>query len=81
MDLIGSVLPMEMNDLCTNKLQQTLKWTITGELICKWKKFNLLPLRPQISYLVCGVSVAAVQQHFAMVKWFLSYSALCMTHG
>lgn len=76
MDLVGSVLLMEMNNLCTNKLQQTLKQIITGELTCRQKNFNLLPLGLQISYLVSGSSVAAVKQHFAMAKQFLSYSDL-----
>lgn len=48
MNLIEPALPMEMDNLCTNKLHQTLKQTTTGELMCKQKNFDLLPLGPQI---------------------------------
>lgn len=76
MDLIGSVLPIEINHLCINKLWQTLKEIITGELSCRQKKINLLPLESQNSCSVCGGLVVAVQQHFAMANRFLSYRNL-----
>lgn len=45
-NLLEAVLPMEMDNLCTDKLPQNLKETITGELMCRQKNFNFLPLGP-----------------------------------
>lgn len=74
MNLIEAVLPMEMDNLCTNKLPQNLKVTVTGELMCRQKNFTLLPLGPQFS--VCGGSAGAAQQHLVKSKLFLSYNSL-----
>lgn len=81
MDLVGSVLLMARNNPCTDKLLQTLKQIITGELTGRQKYFHLLPIGPQFSSSVCGGSVAAVQQHFAMAKRFLSYNDLKGHHA
>lgn len=77
MNLIEAVLPMEMDNLCTNKLPQNLKETTTGELMCKQKNFHLLPLGPRIFYVWRFSSCCSTIKS----KLFFSYNSLKDHHG